>query len=682
MPFASSTSNTTDSARDSKFFGIPRYQPFIGGRSFNYEQKYPPDAEGEEASDEARVWSTYLDEAETYDHDMVQGFRDAIDSLLVLAGLFSAIVATFVAQTSQSLKPDFSQLNLLVQIEQNALIRTGGNVSAMDLVPSSGITAESPTYTKADLWINGLFFASLSLSMATALLAVLVKQWCQAYASVTPGSARDKWKLPEIVGSLPLLLHVAFAIFFVGLSYFVYDLHAALSPIVIISSIIAALLYFGTLLLPAIWLECPYHVPLLFRPARSVILFFTALSNTFGNRGSLIRFPILGRYLPKDPKFGDVLASLKDAEKILLSIPHSRNDDYLSPSMLVLARSLEWLLTLSTNRATQRIVTLALHGCFKQFWELYLDPLPNGRLPLLKVPINLSSFLKVTSWLPMAEVAFENAKVSSSTPTPSDDAVPEMSFRKWISILDVLTQFHSTYASTSPAPIPRHVANDTLLRLMMRNDCVQNEIRNALLRWGADVNNLRPSGIPGPLHAAIKARNVDNVQWLLDHGALVNEPARYTWGTPLTAACKMSSLEIVKVLVENGADVNKSYGIASFASNPLMSSLNRNDNLKIATFLLDKGAHVNPALVGTQDTPLTRAVENRNPSAVHLLLQRGATLPMQLKENLCRMDWTDTPYATRDEIEGMLRQYASRTMKLACFPEHRHGSILSRNFLA
>ena len=55
-----------------------------GGRSFDYEQKYPPDPSGKEASPEARVWLTYLDEAEMYDHDMVQGFRDTIDSLLVL----------------------------------------------------------------------------------------------------------------------------------------------------------------------------------------------------------------------------------------------------------------------------------------------------------------------------------------------------------------------------------------------------------------------------------------------------------------------------------------------------------------------------------------------------------------------------------------------------------------------
>ncbi|KAH8817853.1 hypothetical protein DL96DRAFT_1751776, partial [Flagelloscypha sp. PMI_526] len=308
------------------FFGIPRYhQP--GVHRFDYEQKYPPDPEGEEASDEARVWATYLDEAEAYDHDMIQGFRDTIDSLLVLAGLFSAIIATFVAQTSQSLKPNFSQLNLLVQIEQTALLRTGGNISAMNIVPSSGITAQTPTFTTADLWINGLFFTSLSISVATALLAALAKQWCQvrfyvdssvtrlttllAYTSVTSGSARYKvlsrqfrfdglikWKLPEIVGSLPLLLHTAFAVFFAGLSFFVYDLHQTLSSSVIFIAITVAILYFGALVLPAIWLECPFRIPLFFRPTRTLIYFLGTFANLTRSKEIGPLFTVLRPYLP------------------------------------------------------------------------------------------------------------------------------------------------------------------------------------------------------------------------------------------------------------------------------------------------------------------------------------------------------------------------------------------------
>ena len=55
----------------------------LGGRSYNYVEKYAPDPSGERLSDNARVWKVYLDEAESYDDDMLKGYRDTIDSLLV-----------------------------------------------------------------------------------------------------------------------------------------------------------------------------------------------------------------------------------------------------------------------------------------------------------------------------------------------------------------------------------------------------------------------------------------------------------------------------------------------------------------------------------------------------------------------------------------------------------------------
>ncbi|KAH8824877.1 hypothetical protein DL96DRAFT_1449860, partial [Flagelloscypha sp. PMI_526] len=203
----------------------------------NYAQKYPPDEIGQEASDEARVWMVYLDEAESYDEDMVRGFRDTIDSLLVLAGLFSAVVAAFVVQTSTALQPDYTQLTAALLAEQIALLRANSEGLLPNNVPEPVIGSGPLAFSGFDVWVNGLFFTSLTLAMITALLAVLVKQWLQAYTSLISGSAKEralarqfrfdglrKWKLEAIVGFLPLLLHLAFAVFLVGLCVFVYDL--------------------------------------------------------------------------------------------------------------------------------------------------------------------------------------------------------------------------------------------------------------------------------------------------------------------------------------------------------------------------------------------------------------------------------------------------------------------------
>ncbi|KIK59960.1 hypothetical protein GYMLUDRAFT_1000381, partial [Collybiopsis luxurians FD-317 M1] len=122
--------------------------------------------------------------------------------------------------------------------------------------------------------INGLFFASLSLSLATALLSVLVKQWLQAYSSISSGNAKEravirqfrfsgleKWKVPEIIGILPLILHASLALFFIGLSLYVSELHQSLCWIVVTVTILAFSMYLGSIFLTPIWLECPYRIP-------------------------------------------------------------------------------------------------------------------------------------------------------------------------------------------------------------------------------------------------------------------------------------------------------------------------------------------------------------------------------------------------------------------------------------
>jgi hypothetical protein len=49
----------------------------------DYDKRYPPDEFGQEMGPGARVWRVYLDEAELFDRDMVEGWKDGIDVLLV-----------------------------------------------------------------------------------------------------------------------------------------------------------------------------------------------------------------------------------------------------------------------------------------------------------------------------------------------------------------------------------------------------------------------------------------------------------------------------------------------------------------------------------------------------------------------------------------------------------------------
>ncbi|TFY51955.1 hypothetical protein EVG20_g10767, partial [Dentipellis fragilis] len=159
----------------------------------DYEQKYPADELFRCLEPNARVWKVYLDEAKMVDDDMVEAWRDTIDILLVFAGLFSAVVTTFVVQSSQSLQPDYSQVSAMLLTELVGLQRAAANGISAGTVPVSAQNATSGfEAAKSDQWVNRLWFISLAFSLATALMAVLVKQWLQYYVSPISGTGKEK----------------------------------------------------------------------------------------------------------------------------------------------------------------------------------------------------------------------------------------------------------------------------------------------------------------------------------------------------------------------------------------------------------------------------------------------------------------------------------------------------------
>ncbi|PBK86589.1 hypothetical protein ARMGADRAFT_1047827 [Armillaria gallica] len=210
---------------------------------FNYEDKYPEDPIYHETAPNARVWRTYADESVNFDANMVEDSRDNVDVLLVFAGLFSAVVSTFVTQASQSLSADYTQMSASFLFELVAIQRAVASGATVDTVNASPYDPSSIFVpSTGSIWVNGLWFTSLVLSLTTALIAVLAKQWLHYYTALPSGTPRErshvrqfrymgfqKWHVLVIVGLLPVLMHVALAIFFVGLVVFLIPLRVSLS---------------------------------------------------------------------------------------------------------------------------------------------------------------------------------------------------------------------------------------------------------------------------------------------------------------------------------------------------------------------------------------------------------------------------------------------------------------------
>ncbi|KAK0227944.1 hypothetical protein IW262DRAFT_1347923, partial [Armillaria fumosa] len=190
---------------------------------------------------------------------MVEESRDNVDILLVFAGLFSAVVTTFVAQTSQSLRPDYSAMSASLLYESilvQRAIANGSSVNAIAPSPLNPTIAFVPATT--DVWVNGLWFTSLFLSLTIALVAVLVKHLPRQFRY----AGFQKWHVQVIIGLLPVLMHLVLAIFLSGLVVFLHPFRAALSWILCAGTAVVYAAYVSAAILPIIFPQCPYRTPL------------------------------------------------------------------------------------------------------------------------------------------------------------------------------------------------------------------------------------------------------------------------------------------------------------------------------------------------------------------------------------------------------------------------------------
>ncbi|KAL1754588.1 hypothetical protein FB107DRAFT_291510 [Schizophyllum commune] len=249
-------------------------QPRYTSSDVDYERKYAPDAYGEELNKNARVYSVYNDEAQIADGEMVRSLNGTLDVLLVFAGLFSAVVTTFVAQSSQALSPDYAQITAFLMYELVQMQRAATSGPPPD-VPMSSLSFESGTTQTTDLWVNGLWLTSLTFALLTALVSVLAKQWIQHYSSLSGGSPRnrahlrqyrfegfERWKVRAIIGFLPVLLTVALLLFFAGLIVYVAPTDSTISLVIIGFSAGILLAYSITTALPVFVTHCAYKTPL------------------------------------------------------------------------------------------------------------------------------------------------------------------------------------------------------------------------------------------------------------------------------------------------------------------------------------------------------------------------------------------------------------------------------------
>ncbi|KAI5885710.1 uncharacterized protein SCHCODRAFT_0238437 [Schizophyllum commune H4-8] len=236
-----------------------------------YADKYEDDPLYEELGNEARIWRVMLDEGRIVDAAMLQRFRDHLDVDLVFAGLFSAVLTTFVVQTSQT-PSTTGDTTIALLLEIIAIQRAWANDPRVDGVASFSPPPPAPSPSP---WINRCWFLSLIFSLLAAFGAVVVRQWLQEYESDIAGPPKrralvrhfrrvglENYKVHVIVPILPMLLHVSLLLFFIGLILYVGQSDPTMSRGIIALTVMIYLLYVLTNVLPVFYPQCPYRSPL------------------------------------------------------------------------------------------------------------------------------------------------------------------------------------------------------------------------------------------------------------------------------------------------------------------------------------------------------------------------------------------------------------------------------------
>lgn len=224
-----------------------------------------PEEEQPKMSD-ASIWSIYNVQAEKHDKQLMERWMGQSRCTLNFAGLFSIVVSAFVLGTNL-LKLDSSEL-LLDQI----YLQISGQIDASSLLDIRSLRPSPLAIAVQTLWS-----ISLILSLACALGAILVQQWCQEYLRYSQCHSQPatrarvraylfnggcNYHMEQVINALPLFLHLAILLFCAGLVTYFFNLNKVVAYTVLAAySIIGALYLFFTIS-PLIDISSPFKTPL------------------------------------------------------------------------------------------------------------------------------------------------------------------------------------------------------------------------------------------------------------------------------------------------------------------------------------------------------------------------------------------------------------------------------------
>ncbi|TCD69049.1 hypothetical protein EIP91_008947 [Steccherinum ochraceum] len=211
------------------------------------------------------AWTACDKRLRRHDRSMVQAWKEDIDNILFFAGLFSAVLTTFNIEAYKLLQPDPE--DSMVTLMRSILLQLGGTTFIQGSTSNFTVSAFA-------IRLNILWFSSLVFSLSAASVGILAKQWLQNYLSSSASSPREnarirqfryqglvRWRVPEVIAFLPILVQVALALFFIGLADLLWKLNPWVAGIVTVFVATALAFVVVTTVTPTFSKHCPHKSP-------------------------------------------------------------------------------------------------------------------------------------------------------------------------------------------------------------------------------------------------------------------------------------------------------------------------------------------------------------------------------------------------------------------------------------
>ncbi|KAJ7762176.1 hypothetical protein B0H16DRAFT_1368987 [Mycena metata] len=220
----------------------------------------------------AKLWQVYVSEAEKYDKGLVESWKSDMEGMLIFAGLFSASLTAFLVESYKTLVPDSGDTTVLLLSQISDQLAAVANGTAFNFVQPPQFMPPASA-----LICNTLWFISLGLSLACALVATLLEQWARDFLhkaemrSAPVIRARvfsylyyglRRFKMHTVVEVVPLLLHASLLFFFAGLVAFLLPINIVITAAATVILTTVVLVYATLTLLPLFHPDCPYRTPL------------------------------------------------------------------------------------------------------------------------------------------------------------------------------------------------------------------------------------------------------------------------------------------------------------------------------------------------------------------------------------------------------------------------------------